>query len=167
MTPFRGIANGSPYTDRTEPELRASRILPHIAKRKINLENTGGVIIFVALILTAIAIVFCIIVGILMTKNKIKMHKREKKMEATRPRYRQRYSVLADHDMNAQYAGIQELPPDHQIYDPVPYRSAELEADSNELQKLHQLDGYTAPPRTNSRPIELPVLPNPAAAPPK
>ncbi|KAF2242269.1 hypothetical protein BU26DRAFT_157778 [Trematosphaeria pertusa] len=114
----------------------------------------GGIIFIIVLVLIVIGIIFAAVVLILIWKNKAQRRKRQRQMEATKPAARHEYRVLEDTESGN--GGLHELPQDNQVGDPVPYQTVELQADVNEVPRVQQLDGYTAPPKPNNQPTELP-----------
>ncbi|KAF2463094.1 uncharacterized protein BDR25DRAFT_347461 [Lindgomyces ingoldianus] len=118
----------------------------HLLPRATTASTTAaGIIIIIILIITGIAVIFCIVVGIIIAKNKIQARRRQKIMEASRPTNQHEYRALED--MEPGSGGIQELPPDNQVEDPVPLQKVELQADTNAIPTVQQLDGFTAPVR--------------------
>ena len=106
----------------------------HLSKREV---NAGGIVLIIIMVLTAVSIIFCVIVGMIICKNKAQAKKRQQRMEASRKVDNQgTYTVLEDMEPG----GIQEMPTNRAVK-----AGVELEGTINEVPRLQQLDGFTAP----------------------
>ncbi|KAF2713414.1 hypothetical protein K504DRAFT_498228 [Pleomassaria siparia CBS 279.74] len=117
----------------------------------------------VTLIIIAIGLVacgvFCCGVGFVMWKNNRNKKKRARKLAESQPFVQHRYSAVPD--MNAgiytSQGHLQELPNDNESFQLDDARM------KNELPSggsmAHHIDGFAAPPRANTRPVEMPASP--------
>ncbi|KAF2116997.1 hypothetical protein BDV96DRAFT_644437 [Lophiotrema nucula] len=134
---FSALANSAPHTS-------------PFKKREL---TVVGIVWVVILSLTAVSILFCIVIGIIICNNKAKARQRQQKMNASRnvdsqSQGKGKYVALEDMEPG----GLHEMPTNSGVKG----TGVELEGEGNEVPRVQQLDGFTAPPRVNSRPIELP-----------
>ncbi|KAH7127164.1 hypothetical protein B0J11DRAFT_296497 [Dendryphion nanum] len=118
-------------------------------KRQLDTSNPVAIILIVVLVLTGIGLVFCVVVFFLIMKNKQVRRMRERKLEESRPltQYQHQHAYAQIQDSNV--GGAQELPSG--------FQSVELQGDVNHAPRgAQQLEGFAAPPRVNTHPVELP-----------
>ncbi|KAF2788437.1 hypothetical protein K505DRAFT_366483 [Melanomma pulvis-pyrius CBS 109.77] len=130
------------------------RLGPRLQARASAQTTTARVTLIILAVSLVVCGIFCCGVGLIVWKNKKNKRKRARKMEESRPFVQHQYNAVGDVNAgtNTSMGYVQELSDGGQTF------QLSSDVQKNELDStsmVQNLDGFAAPPRANTRPVEL------------